>query len=284
MVYCVAWYRRKKAAIKKIGKELDNRGIIPVIIPSNVEQELRQLGFGQLEVEEGQCTVPLNNRTHKNSSSSDDSGVCSQPPSSPPHQVGCTRQDSGVSGISACAKQECEGSDMFGYTREGSGVSGLSPGYTREDSGVSGLSPLPRHSASLPSDTTGYISMSPQQSPVSGTGYCHVGTKPYLPLTFLKQDRSQQSPGYLSLGQAKQQLVLQPSQNAGAYSRVGAPATSCYGCESDMQGSNAEPTGVHGVARLKKLSVIPDINYNPDQQQIFDRESVAAISSIYADN
>jgi len=261
LVYCVTWYRRKTAIIKKIGEELDSREIVPVVIP-NIE--LGQIGGHHL-VEEEQCTVYLP-RTHKNSdsTSSDDSGVCSQPPSSPTHHgiSGCSRQDSGLSDITTCTRQDSGLSDSSTCTKLDRGGSDMS-GYTRQDSGVAGLSPLPKHSASLPSVPGGYIPMSTQQSPVSDTGYSHVGSKPYLPLTAVKQAVPHHSPGYLSLGQVQQQLVLQPNQSSGAYSRVGATTTPCNGCEGGLQGSTSTgvPTGIQGVSRLKFTEVPGSAQY-----------------------
>jgi len=238
-LYCsCSWYMAKKVMIKKIGRGLDNREIVPVVIPPTAEHELGQLqAHYDSELEDGQCTVLL--RTHKNSASSDDSGVCSLPPASPPHP-GYTRGDSGVSGMSGCSRQDSGGSDSLGYTRQ--------------DSGVSGVARYTRQSNSLASEASGYISMglpSAPQSPVaaSSPGYCVVGqaeSQAYVPLTTIKQINSQTSPGYVSLGQVRdRELVLQPVQPhlvSGAYSRVGKEAV-CTGCTGP---------GMPGVARLKE--------------------------------
>jgi len=206
-VYCsCSWFREKKDMIKKIGGELDSREIAVVPPPEEMfEYELQpHQEYVEPDLEEGQYTVLL--RTHKNSSSSTDSGVSSQPPASPP---GYSREDSGVSGMSGVSEQERE-----------------MPGYTGQDRGVSAFT---RQTSSIPSvGSVGYISMgesSAPQSPVSGPGYSVVGhvepaSQDYVPFTAIRQVKKQNHPGYISLG-----LVLQPDLVSGAYSRVEARAS-----------------------------------------------------------
>ena len=173
---------------------------------------------------------------------------------------GCSRQDSGVSDTSTCIRQDSRMSDTSTSPRLDTDETDMY-GYTRQDSGVSGLSPLPKLGGSLQSVPGGYVPMSIQESPVSDTGYSHVASKPYIPLTAIKPSEPHHSPGYLSLGQVQQQLILQPNQSSGAYSRVGTTTTPCHECEGELQDSisTGVPTGIQGVSRLK-FTDIPDSN------------------------
>jgi len=194
MVYgSCTWYTEKLAMIKKIQGGLDSRDIPPVvgqnIVPLQAEYELDQV-FPNMEdyldsdLDDCQGRVLL--RTHKNSSSSSqDSGVSSQAPSSPTRQT-----NSGVPSV------------VSGYISMGATSVPQSP------VSLLGKNPIPGGS--------------PQGVP--DLGYSRVGhldtSNSYVPFTAIRPVQIDSSPGYISLGQVSE-LMLQPEQATAAYSRVG---------------------------------------------------------------
>jgi len=226
-----SWYREKLAMIKKIQGGLDSREIGPVghIVAPQVraEYELGRLpahtdDYNDSDMEEGLNTVLL--RTHKNSSSSSqDSGVSSQPPASP---------------CSPCQQVPIRQTDS---------IPSVVSGYISM-----GVSSPPQSPVSV---------LGKELEEVPGPGYCRVGhldqehpRLSYVPFTAIRPVQKDNSPGYISLGQVSE-LVLQPSQASAAYSRVGVVDRPCAKHGVTMLDTSPSTITIPGVARLEEESV-----------------------------